>query len=386
MTLQEQSRTHLDLLSSSKAGHVFQVIPEHPDSREDPRTRSGTFDDLSAWLLESQRRGCAAFVQVNEGTSARSSRIKRARAFFLDIDDRAVRDLPYEPTLVVKTGKGSHVYYSLMPTTELKDYERMERGLAKAMKADLGSTRLNQKARLAGSYHLKSGKRVPVEIVSFRDDLCYTLDNFEQFLEVVPEVPIAGVDYKAYAGIWDFPLLREVLRKYLSELHSARRGNRFLALRRASYQLGRFVSVGLDVGLVRRNMRKFVEAWATVPVDPYPVDKGYQTIEAGLKDGFANARTNPPYCPPEQVAKFEMAEARLEILEQIKRFLSGLDPSAKIIASDLLEGFPDWEKAFEKKGSAVQAINKILVELGCESGRTKQARYFVIPQNLRRSL
>lgn len=377
MTRREETLLHLDLLYSPWGTHVFQVKPERPGSTAKRRNRVGAYPDLAPWLASAQEEGCAVYVQVQEGTSASIPGITRARAFFLDFDQEELPRLPMRPTIVIRTRRGWHVYFNIMPTTELAVWQAMQKGFTRALGADPRCTALNQKARLAGYDHHGQGDPLRMRIVEYRDDIAYTLDDFERYMEEAP-IDVQQPDvaqYVANGGTWSFPLLRFWLNRLLRELRLATPGNRFNTLKDVAFQLGCYAAVGLNAGIAIKQMRKVVSRW-----DDYDQVDGLRTISACFDLGYAHGKVHPPHTPPQQILEFERQERRAELEERVLARVQSSAPGTVLTVEQFLRQYPEWTEAYRAEGAARRGLARLLRDdCGCEEKRKKDQRLFLVP-------
>ena len=138
------------------------------DSASAPKSRNSThwwtLDDKAwDWLIgENTPCGMGIFIQVNEGKSERrhTENVVSLRALFID-DDKGVlppdspRLAALPPTLVVRTRRGWHYYWVLVPGEELSAFSQAQTTLAAHFDTDPAVKDLPRVMRVPGFLHLK---------------------------------------------------------------------------------------------------------------------------------------------------------------------------------------------------------------------------------------
>ncbi len=140
----------------------------HADSASAPTSRNATHwwalnDKAWGWLSgENTLCGLGIFIQVNEGNSERrrTQNVTSLRALFID-DDKGVlppdspRLVALPPTLVVRTRRGWHYYWVLVPGEELSAFSLAQTTLAAHFGTDLAVKDLPRVMRVPGFFHMK---------------------------------------------------------------------------------------------------------------------------------------------------------------------------------------------------------------------------------------
>lgn len=131
-------------------------------------------DDLSrlARLIEALGRDTDLYVGVapRARQEGRRDAVKRVHAVWADCDEpqaiAALEDFEPAPSMVVNSGRGRHVYWSLFPPVGPGEAERANRQLAAALGADKRATDAARILRPPGTFNWKSGEPVPVTVES----------------------------------------------------------------------------------------------------------------------------------------------------------------------------------------------------------------------------
>lgn len=108
---------------------------------------------------------CAPRTRRHGGREA----IERVHALWVDCDSSeaiaALEHFQPAPSMVVCSGSGRHVYWSIFPPAPPAEVERANRRLANALGADPAATDAARILRPPGTFNFKSGEPVAVEIV-----------------------------------------------------------------------------------------------------------------------------------------------------------------------------------------------------------------------------
>lgn len=115
----------------------------------------------------------------------------RVYAIAIDCDTwwQEWENFPLEPSFVVKTKRGEHIYWLLKNPTEYhsiqKDYQRIMNTLVNTYWADWQAKDINRMFRLPGTTHKKDMDNIHVtECVKYSPDIKYTLEDFLNYCEV----------------------------------------------------------------------------------------------------------------------------------------------------------------------------------------------------------
>ncbi|UPJ89706.1 hypothetical protein IVB16_08075 [Bradyrhizobium sp. 183] len=164
------------------------------------------FAQVQGFMEKFDKPGRGMFVCVStqrEGTQKRNKEnCKETNAGHTDIDFKGVdligdedargfvlkhlKKLKYQPSAIVFSGNGVHVYYFFKEPIDTQDnIERLEafyRQLADVMAGDLAVCEVSRVMRLPGSRNSKNGELVPVEIIELHPDRRYDLEELEEWL------------------------------------------------------------------------------------------------------------------------------------------------------------------------------------------------------------
>jgi P4 family phage/plasmid primase-like protien len=163
------------------------------------------FAHVQGFMEKWDINGRGTFVCVStqrEGTQKRNKEnCKETNAGHTDIDFKGVdglgaeprgevlkqlKRLKYQPSAIVFSGNGIHVYYFFKePVDTQANKERLEafyRQLADVMAGDLAVCEVSRVMRLPGSRNSKDGASTPVEIIELHPERRYDLEELEEWL------------------------------------------------------------------------------------------------------------------------------------------------------------------------------------------------------------
>jgi hypothetical protein len=182
------------------------------------------FAQVQGFMEKWDKPGRGMFVCVStqrEGTQKRNKEnCKETNAGHTDIDFKGVdglgaepraevlkqlKRLKYQPSAIVFSGNGIHVYYFFKEPVDTQDnIERLEafyRQLADVMAGDLAVCEVSRVMRLPGSRNSKNGDVTPVEIIELHPDRRYDLEELEEWLsEQSPVMLRKGREHAEPAG------------------------------------------------------------------------------------------------------------------------------------------------------------------------------------------
>lgn len=165
----DQARRFLALLSRrGRAPFTFFTTDDTRHDRRLTATLHGTFDEHADVLRELNDRGAGVFVTVNEtdGRGRKAENVTRLRAVFTDADAPMTRPYAIRPTVIVRTPRGEHAYWTVWPDAALEAFTPAQRQLAAYYGTDTTVCDLPRVMRLPGFFHRKREPRM-VRIASF---------------------------------------------------------------------------------------------------------------------------------------------------------------------------------------------------------------------------
>jgi hypothetical protein len=130
------------------------------------KSKPGMFlvDPKDAKRLNSQGYGIHWMPQVFKDNVRKLENLERIRYWIADLDNgpketmlRRIAQLPIDPTLVVETKRGYHVYWRAKDAT-LEKYATIEKGIAEFLCADGSLITPTHTLRFPGFYHMKDPK------------------------------------------------------------------------------------------------------------------------------------------------------------------------------------------------------------------------------------
>jgi len=122
-------------------------------------------------------------------TNGTKRNIKEVPALWADIDreDRVygIDRVPL-PTIIVRSGKGFHLYWKLrFPAKADSNVETILKGLTEVISADRSATDITRMLRLPGTYNTKYEPPVLVKVVNF-NRVTYSLNEFQKYSSYKP--------------------------------------------------------------------------------------------------------------------------------------------------------------------------------------------------------
>ena len=184
-----QAIKFLELLDDTAESFTFQTFIDKKAAGSSALAQviTGPFELVKDKLSLLNSQGAGIFVTVNEtnGTGRKKSDIVRIRAYFAESDSgELTEELPFEPTMVVKSKHGNHFYWVLKEfSTDINSFDTIQKGIAKQLHTDSSVCDASRVLRLPGFYHLKD-----------------TLDPFMITIESQSGEYHAGGDFKAKYG------------------------------------------------------------------------------------------------------------------------------------------------------------------------------------------
>ena len=138
----------------------WQTFPERPDVKHD-RSLTKQWTEPAKVALPKLRRlnqagaSISMTIQETDGRGRKTENITRVRALFVDIEDKDPRDWHLEPSIIISTGKGRHVYWCVADEMPLDEFSIAQKRLIKRYDSDPAIHDLPRVMRVAGALHLK---------------------------------------------------------------------------------------------------------------------------------------------------------------------------------------------------------------------------------------
>jgi len=155
----EMAERFLALLDEEAEGYTFQTFDDDLDRRAPQRAHiyHGTLSDCWDGLCHQSGLGAGVFVAVN-ATNLRGRKkadMVRARALWQEADRGDEPALPVEPHVIVESSPGKHHRYVLTETTDLTQWERVQRRMVRDYGSDPAAADVARVLRLPGFPHQK---------------------------------------------------------------------------------------------------------------------------------------------------------------------------------------------------------------------------------------
>jgi putative DNA primase/helicase len=160
----ELAEQYLQILDSTATEFVFQTYPDAQEDKDKPgkrrlltHTPRGTFKKLLPRLITLSETGAAITVTVNEtrGEGRKKEDIVRVRALVIDADHGEVKNLPWEPHIIVETSLDKFQYIFIFKNLPLKEFDTIQQVLVDHFGSDPGAKSITQPYRLPGFIHQK---------------------------------------------------------------------------------------------------------------------------------------------------------------------------------------------------------------------------------------
>ena len=370
----DDTLTHLRLMRSPTHEHIFVAMTEQSKYR-DPnfvyRCFKGTLAAHEDQLVDLNRRGLGIFIQANRDHMRGWRRLKKdvaeATNIFLDFDSKTLPEMPLEPTLVIRTHRGYHVWYSLYPTRDLFLWQAVVQTLASRYGADPACTAPNQLARLAGFQHLK-GKPFTIAIES-HSDRRYRLAELQECMSIsvsgrLRETIEEGSHECPPVRLFPFALRRHILRTAAGKVRANMSRSAGLTLIRQAWHLGHFMPFALPFSLSQA---------ALLGAAGLAADAGAKRlVREALVDGCRDAANHPPYIPEELRRQFERDDRQDEFVGWL---LSDL--SDGVVIRKLLSENGGWSDLFDSEEQVARAVAREMKVLGYKGKKCKRSGEFV---------
>lgn len=369
----DDTLTHLRLLRSPKHEHIFVAMSERSKYRDPDfiyRCFKGTLAAHEDQLIDLNQRGLGIFIQVNRDHMRGFRRLKKnvveATNVFLDFDSKVLPQLPLEPTLVIRTHRGFHVWFSLVPTRDLIGWQQVVGVFADRFGADPACCAPNQLARLAGFQHLKSTP-FTIAIETYSENR-YELEELMEHLDVSPNpAPDGFMEELSPEGSgrhFPFSLCHHVLRKAARKVRANVSGSAGLTLMRQAWHLGHFMPFGIPFALSQA---------ALLGAAGLTADAGARRlVREALVDGCRDAARNPPYVPEGLRRQFEQQDRRSEFVAAV---LDELDD--EVVIRKILALNRTWLDLFESEEQAARAIARAMTNGGYSAKKCKRSGEWV---------
>jgi len=168
--------------------------------------------------------GCAPRTCQYGGRDA----VERAHVLWADCDSpeaiAALERFDPSPSMVIRSGSGRHAYWSIFPPAATAEIERANRRLAHALGADHAATDAARILRPPGTFNLKTGSPVAVEVEHLAVEV-YTLEQLAGELADPPSRKRAERGHVAAPGAFDDPLATIAPPVYVELLTGRERGS-----------------------------------------------------------------------------------------------------------------------------------------------------------------
>jgi uncharacterized protein (DUF927 family) len=168
--LTEAMRFLTALAGYENAKFTFQTFDDNeerrkarPKGQQDPFARifHGHLTDVLGELMKLNSEGAGIHVTVNETDfkGRKKKNIVALRAAFVDSDTGCLPQLKIQPSIVVQSKRGPHVYWLLETDESLEEFGRVQESLIHNLGTDKSVKELNRVMRLPGFFHMKDPKK-----------------------------------------------------------------------------------------------------------------------------------------------------------------------------------------------------------------------------------
>lgn len=197
----------------------FTFIAIHDSNKSMPVSeRHGKFEVLKKELEELNNSGYGIFVTINKTNLKRRTKqaILEYRALWAEKDSGEFGELPIEPTMVVNSKRGKHLYWILkdfIPKENYSKYESLLKRIAIQLESDVNVCDMSRVLRLPGFNHMKQSDDPFMVNIAEISHTYYTIEQIETaFPFRKPGRPTIAENYKGGRGV----LLASV-KKFLNE-------------------------------------------------------------------------------------------------------------------------------------------------------------------------
>lgn len=202
-----------------------------------------------------------------------------------NVDDglrRAFRNLP-RPTLVVKSGKGIHLYWKLRePQPFSERMKGIRLGIARTIGGDESLQSPSHKLRLPGTLNVKYQPPVMCRVLAYSPSLV-TLDDFSEI-----EIRLARYEYSSPVTFGGGHIDWALIDRQMNSLINCSSGQRNAELNAKAYWLGRFVGAGrLDENSAEQLLLNACYQNGLVK------DDGQNSVLATIRSGLRRGKQNP---------------------------------------------------------------------------------------------
>ena len=214
-------------------------------------------------------------VALRDGRGGRKDNIVEIPVLWVDIDfkdtpkeqtDSKLKDFPNEPSVIVDSGGGYHVYWILKEPESREGIfyiENILKRLAHYFDGDQGATDASRILRVPGTLNFKYTPPREVKIIKLSPALNYNPDDFDSFL---PELPITQNDSPPINPTgWQEELLAGVPEGQRNET--------------ATHQAGRYLGKGLS----EQEVLEMLCAWNQKNNPPLPEKEIQSIVESVTK-------------------------------------------------------------------------------------------------------
>lgn len=163
------------------------------------KTLEGQFSDTALRNFNSQGYNVYYFVNqpdtVDLSKPVDGSQITKFSYCFVDMDLKdevfsskaefisLIKDLDLEPTKIVDSGNGVHIYWKVQ-NMDAMSYLRFQRRLMRLLNTDEAVSKICQLMRYPGTYNTKTESKVLCEVVE-QSDKTYTAEQFDKLLPAI---------------------------------------------------------------------------------------------------------------------------------------------------------------------------------------------------------
>jgi hypothetical protein len=176
-----------------------------------PGIRGGSLADLWPWVEARQAAGCGIFGTVNATPDGyrQAADVTHVRALFVDFDGKEPdRQWHLEPSMIVRSGRGLHAYWTLdpWPVANAAEFKDAQHRLARHYGSDPAVCDLPRVMRLAGTWHQK-GEPFMVTIVDQTGEVYHPADVLAGIAPMPEPAPRVRVDMRTVGGEVDLASL-----------------------------------------------------------------------------------------------------------------------------------------------------------------------------------
>lgn len=158
---------------------TFQTFDDRGKDKSLAHIFHGPLKTFAASLEKLNAQGAGIFLTINETDlqGRKKANVLSLRALFIDLDRPELPSFPFSPSIVVRSGRGWHVYWLLRAGEPLAAFEPAQKHLIRFYDSDPKVHDLPRVMRLPGFLWHKEEPARPIEIAESHPERIYSIDE-----------------------------------------------------------------------------------------------------------------------------------------------------------------------------------------------------------------